>query len=74
MKEQLCDRKAEADFSNHLTQLVLDESQSDASILKMSQDYVREVIAHEVGHTLGLRHNFAGSLGPITLLKIETIW
>lgn len=35
---------------------------NDAEILKISQDYVREVVAHEVGHTLGLRHNFAGSL------------
>lgn len=26
-------------------------------------DMVRLVIAHEVGHTMGLRHNFAGSLG-----------
>ena len=26
-------------------------------------DYVRLTIAHEVGHTLGLRHNFAGSMG-----------
>ena len=35
----------------------------DALIKKMSLDYVREVVAHEVGHTLGLRHNFAGNLG-----------
>ncbi|UOF02422.1 zinc-dependent metalloprotease [Bdellovibrio reynosensis] len=25
------------------------------------EDYVREVIAHEMGHIMGLRHNFAGS-------------
>ena len=27
------------------------------------KDYLRYTVAHEVGHTLGLRHNFAGSLG-----------
>ncbi|MGZ3702863.1 MAG: zinc-dependent metalloprotease, partial [Bdellovibrionota bacterium] len=30
---------------------------------KMGLDYLRFVVAHETGHTLGLRHNFAGSLG-----------
>ncbi len=35
---------------------------TDAAVLRASQDYVREVVAHEVGHVLGLRHNFAGSL------------
>jgi len=34
----------------------------DATYLRVAQDYVRFVTAHEVGHTLGLRHNFAGSL------------
>ena len=28
---------------------------------KMVQAYIREIIAHEVGHTLGLRHNFRAS-------------
>ena len=35
---------------------------SDEMVLQMSQDYVRAIVAHEVGHVLGLRHNFAGSL------------
>ena len=35
---------------------------SDETVLQMSQDYVRAIVAHEVGHVLGLRHNFAGSL------------
>ncbi len=34
----------------------------EAKALKAAQDYLRQVTAHEVGHTLGLRHNFAGSL------------
>lgn len=34
---------------------------SGVETLKMVQDHLREVTAHEVGHTLGLRHNFAAS-------------
>ncbi|MCX6131318.1 MAG: zinc-dependent metalloprotease, partial [Proteobacteria bacterium] len=35
----------------------------DSEYLRISRDYIRETVAHEIGHTLGLRHNFAGSLG-----------
>jgi hypothetical protein len=28
---------------------------------KLAQEYVKEIIMHEVGHTLGLRHNFRSS-------------
>jgi hypothetical protein len=41
---------------------VIESGLPDEAILKISQDYVREVVAHEIGHTLGLRHNFAGTL------------
>jgi hypothetical protein len=34
----------------------------DEIFLRVANDYIREVMAHEIGHALGLRHNFAGSL------------
>ncbi|HPI41435.1 MAG TPA: zinc-dependent metalloprotease, partial [Pseudobdellovibrionaceae bacterium] len=48
---------------------LIQSNASDELVLKTSQDYVREVVAHEVGHTLGLRHNFAGNLGASYSLK-----
>jgi len=45
-----------------LKEVLASDELTDAAILRVSQDYVREVVAHEVGHVLGLRHNFAGSL------------
>jgi len=47
----------------HVANVALSSGLSDEAMMKLSQDYVREVISHEIGHTLGLRHNFAGSLG-----------
>ena len=41
---------------------LLANNASDAAILKSAQATVQETVAHEVGHTMGLRHNFAGSL------------
>ncbi len=35
------------------------------------ENYVQEVALHEVGHTLGLRHNFKGSLVPPTSSTME---
>lgn len=52
------------ELSTSLSQLLAEvgsEEEMNAKILKVAQDYVREVVAHEIGHTLGLRHNFAGS-------------
>ena len=41
-------------------------------MLRASQDYVRNVTAHEVGHVLGLRHNFAGSVaGTISPKQLD---
>lgn len=35
---------------------------SDEALQRMIKDFVRGIVAHEVGHVLGLRHNFAGNL------------
>ena len=59
----MCDFQLSASMMSGLNSLLSeDHLYSDDTYLKVSQDYVREVVAHEVGHTLGLRHNFAGSL------------
>ena len=47
---------------------------TDAAVLRISQDAVREVVAHEVGHVLGLRHNFAGSLAANLPQKALDEW
>jgi len=42
--------------------VALTDEEKEIIFNRYAQDYVRQVVAHEVGHTLGLRHNFAGSL------------
>lgn len=49
-------------MADGLQDLLANEELTDEVVLRASQDYVREVTAHEVGHVLGLRHNFGGSL------------
>lgn len=57
-----CRRAVEANFAATLTEILSSPAVEDKEVLRAAQDYVRNVVAHEVGHTLGLRHNFAGSL------------
>jgi hypothetical protein len=45
-----------------LQDVLASDELTDEAVLRVSQDYVRGIVAHEVGHVLGLRHNFAGSL------------
>lgn len=59
---RLCEHELDESAAHAIERMVADGA-DDATLLRVSQDYVRQVIAHEVGHTLGLRHNFAGSLG-----------
>ena len=58
---RICDLSAKQGMKSRLTALLANNA-SDAAILKTAQASVQEVVAHEVGHTVGLRHNFAGSL------------
>ncbi len=64
-KHFLCS-KSEEQFSSYVealrAALFTSTKSTDELVKKISQDYVSVVMAHEVGHILGLRHNFAGSL------------
>lgn len=55
---RLCERNMAADLAARELSVPV----SDEAMDKAMRDYVYEVIAHELGHVLGLRHNFAGSL------------
>jgi len=61
-----------AQMAHGLTELLASKELTDEAVLRVSQDYVRETISHEVGHVLGLRHNFAGSIsGTLTARELE---
>lgn len=60
---ELCDLDADealAGFPQELPATPADIE--DKTLLRVSQDYVRSVVAHEIGHVVGLRHNFSSSL------------
>ena len=63
-----------AQYAQGLQELLANDGLTDEAALRASQDYVREVVAHEVGHVLGLRHNFAGSLAANMDLKEIDEW
>lgn len=56
-----CAHQQGAEFRAKLQEFLASDP-SDEAILRLAQDQVRDIVAHEIGHTLGLRHNFAGSL------------
>lgn len=62
------------DMAKGLKEILASDEMTDAVVLRVSQDYVREVVAHEVGHILGLRHNFAGSLATTLTQKGLNDW
>jgi hypothetical protein len=67
-------REFAAQMAHGLQELLASDELTDEAVLRTSQDYVREVVAHEVGHIFGLRHNFAGSLGATLTSKELNDW
>jgi hypothetical protein len=61
-------------FSAGLEAALADPRLDDAAAKRLAGDYLREVVAHEVGHMLGLRHNFAGSLSNTLSHKELSDW
>src|SRR6185503_16189947 len=61
-------------YATGLESMLADGGFDDDAAKRASQDYVRQVVAHEVGHVLGLRHNFAGSLAATLSRKELDDW
>lgn len=60
--QRLCDRDWSGQFKEFL-KIAASGKVSDEEILRISKLYVKAVVMHEVGHDLGLRHNFYGNIG-----------
>jgi hypothetical protein len=67
-------REFAAQMAHGLQELLANDELTDAAVLRVAQDYVRQVVGHEVGHIMGLRHNFAGSLGATLSAKELNEW
>lgn len=61
-------------FAAGIEAALADPKFSDAAAKRVAGDYVREVVAHEVGHVLGLRHNFGASLSATLTQKELSEW
>ena len=61
-------------MAHGLQEMLASDQLTDEAVLRVAQDYVREVVAHEVGHIMGLRHNFAGSLSATITTKELNEW
>jgi Met-zincin len=63
-----------AQMARGLEEVLASDELTDEAAEMVAGDYLREVVAHEVGHVLGLRHNFAGSLGGTLTAKELDEW
>lgn len=63
-QSSLCHRNILKDLSQSTVSTLLEDPNtiSPEKLNQAIKDYIYEVIAHEVGHLMGLRHNFAGNL------------
>lgn len=66
--------EAASAMAKGITAMLALDNVTDQRILDMSRNYVREVVAHEVGHIFGLRHHFAASLGATLSAKEQAEW
>ncbi|MBT9582434.1 zinc-dependent metalloprotease [bacterium] len=60
-KGESCHFAAHASQEAAMARALLESRGDKKASDTLAQDYVRATVTHEVGHTLGLRHNFAGS-------------
>lgn len=56
------DKERLEDFMAKVEGKSFTDEQKEEMYTRYVADYIRQVVAHEVGHTLGFRHNFAASL------------
>ncbi len=56
------DKERLKDFITEVEGKSFTDEQKEEMYTRYVADYIRQVVAHEVGHTLGFRHNFAASL------------
>lgn len=57
-----CSYLQETGIEQQFAQSLLEARGDTEAAQKLANEYIANVVMHEVGHTLGLRHNFKGSL------------